>query len=447
MRPRRCNVPTCDDDVMTTPHPHPLPTAPPVPASPVPHAPPLGTYPVVPPRVGPVPTAQRAVAPDLARGLALLGIAIANSVVHLSTGAIGLGFRPVDGSALDRAVDGVVSLLVDHRTMPMFALLYGYGIGVVVRRRAAGGVPWAACRTDLLRRAAVLLAVGAAHVVLLFEGDILGAYGLAGLLAVALVRVPDRALLVTAALVLPLTGLLNGLLGSVLVLDPSLGSADALASTSTGSPLVALGMRLLGGLAAAPVGAFMALPLVLAGLWAARRELLERPADHVRLLRRTAVVGLTVSVLGGAPFATAVARLREPSVLDAFGSGTLHLVTGAAGGVAFAALVGWVVAARGTTPATLGPVGRALRAVGARSLTCYLLQSVLFVLPLAPWAGGLGAGLGTAQVVAWAVGVWLVTLVVAVWLEAAGRRGPAESLYRRLVYGRPTVGSAPAPAA
>ncbi len=411
-------------------------TPPPPPTSPATHAPPVGAHRFPPPRVGPVPTAQRAVAPDVARGLALLGIAIANSVMHLAPDAIGLGARPVDGSVLDRAVDGVVSLLVDHRTMPMFALLYGYGIGVVVRRRAAAGVPWPVCRGDLLRRAAVLLAFGVAHLVLLFEGDILGAYGLAGLLAVAFVRVPDRALLLTAALVLPFAGLADGLLESALVLDPSLGTSDALASTTTGSPLLALLMRLAGGAIAAPGGAFLALPLLLVGLWAARRELLERPADHVRLLRRTAVVGLTVSVLGGLPFATAVARLRDPSVLDVIGSGTLHFVTGAAGGVAFAALVGWVVATRGTTS---GPVGRAVRAVGVRSLTCYLLQSVLFVLPLAPWAGGLGAGLGTAQVVTWAVGVWLVTVVVAVALEAAGRRGPAESLYRHLVYGRPAA--------
>lgn len=388
--------------------------------------------------VSPVPLERRAVAPDVARGLALLGIAIANAVVHLWGGPVGLGLRPVDSSSLDRAVDGVVALLVDRRTMPMFALLYGYGIGVVVRRRAAARVPWPVCRTDLLRRAAVLVAFGAAHVVLLFEGDILGAYGLTGLLAVAFVRVSDRALLVTAALVLPVSAFLGGALGAAIALEDVMG-AEALTVPATSSALLALGMRALSGVVGAPAGVVIALPLVLLGLWAARREILERPGDHVRLLRRATLVGLTVSAVGGLPFATAVARVRDPSVLDAFGSAMLHELTGAAGGVAFAALVGWVVAARGTTLTTLGPAGRALRAVGTRSLTCYLLQSVLFVLPLAPWAGGLGAHLGSAQVVAWAVGVWLVTVAVAVSLQAAGRRGPAESLYRRLVYPRPVA--------
>ncbi|KSW20094.1 DUF418 domain-containing protein, partial [Cellulomonas sp. B6] len=387
-----------------------------------------------PARVGPVPAAARAVAPDVARGLALLGIAIANAVAHLAGGTIGLGARPLDGSTLDRVVDGVVSLFVDRRTMPMFALLYGYGIGVVVRRRAAAGVPWPACRSDLLRRAGVLVAFGAAHVLLLFGGDILTAYGLAGLLAVTLVRASDRTLLVVAGASLLAGGLLNGGLESLIVLAGEMGDQAALVRPLDETVLAGLVTRASGGVVAAPIGVLMALPLLLLGLWAARREVLERPADHLPLLRRTAVVGLAVSVLGAVPFALSVAGLRHPAVLDVFGSAALHLVTGAAGGVAFAALVGWVVAARGLTLATLGPVGRALRAVGTRSLTSYLLQSVLFVLPLAPWAGGLGVGMGSAQVVAWGVGVWLVTVVVAVSLEAAGRRGPAEALYRRLVY-------------
>ncbi|GIG38384.1 DUF418 domain-containing protein [Cellulomonas phragmiteti] len=410
---------------MTTPHPS-LPQAAPVP------------IPAAHPPIEPLAARSRAVAPDVARGLALLGIAIANAVIHLSGGAVGLGLRPVDSSALDRAVDGVVSLFVDRRTMPMFALLYGYGIGVVVRRRAAAWVPWPACRTDLLRRAAVLVAFGAVHVVLLFEGDILGAYGLAGLLAVAFVRASDRTLLVTAALVLPVAGVLGGFMSAAMVLTDLFG-VEPFEVPVEESALMAMATRALSGLVGAPLGVVVALPLVLVGIWAARREVLERPADHLPLLRRTAVGGLAVSVVGAVPFASAVARLRDPSALDAFGSAMLHEMTGAAGGVAFAALVGWVVAARGTTLTTLGPAGRALRAVGSRSLSCYLLQSVLFVLPLAPWAGGLGEHLGSAQVVAWAVGVWLVTLVVAVTLEAAGRRGPAEWLYRRLVYPRPAA--------
>lgn len=408
------------------------PTPPPAAVTPARDTPPPA------PHVAPVPAAERAVAPDLARGLALLGIAIANAVVHLWGVPTGPGARPVDGSALDRVVDGVVSLFVDRRTMPMFALLYGYGIGVVLRRRAAAGVPWAGCRADLLRRAGWLVAFGAAHIVLLWEGDILTAYGLTGLLAVAFVRASGRVLVGVGVTALLLAGLVTGGLEALnLVAGPdtmTFSGADT-------SPLLALLLRL-AALAIAPFGVLVALPLVLAGLWAARRSVLERPAAHLPLLRRAALGGLAVSVAGGLPMALAVSRVWEPTPAQLFWPAAVHQVTGAAGGVAFAALVAWLVAARGTTLATLGPVGRALRAVGTRSLSCYLLQSVLFVVPLAGWTLGLGQHLSSAQVVAWAVGVWLVTVVFAVTLERAGRRGPAEAVYRRLVY-RPRT---PAPA-
>jgi uncharacterized membrane protein YeiB len=43
--------------------------------------------------------------------------------------------------------------------------------------------------------------------------------------------------------------------------------------------------------------------------------------------------------------------------------------------------------------------------------------------------------LGSATMAAFAVGVWLATVVGADAMERAGRRGPAEVLLRRLTYG------------
>ena len=80
----------------------------------------------------------------------------------------------------------------------------------------------------------------------------------------------------------------------------------------------------------------------------------------------------------------------------------------------------------------------ALAAVGERSLTCYLLQSVMLAPLLAPWGLALGDGLGTAAAYGIALSVWLVTVLVAVALGSTGRRGPLEVLLRRLTYGRPT---------
>src|SRR5699024_5285923 len=91
----------------------------------------------------------------------------------------------------------------------------------------------------------------------------------------------------------------------------------------------------------------------------------------------------------------------------------------------------------------LGPVARAVSAVGARSMTCYVAQSVLCAPVLAAWGLGLGAHLSSVTIAVYAVVVWLVTLAYAVVAEHAGRAGPLEALMRRLAYRDRGPGTAP----
>ena len=391
---------------------------------------------------------ERDLAPDLARGVALLGIALANSVGHLSGRELGPSGRPVDGSAADRAVDAVVGTLVDNRAFPMFTLLFAYGLVMVLRRQAALGVPWPVARGVLVRRCLWLAAFGVLHGVLLFTGDVLLAYGVLGLVVVGLLlRAGDRALLVWAAAALVVfTGLsaVDGVTGLV-------APAQAPFGLDATSPAGALGERALSVLGNVLLSPFIALALVppaALGLWAARRQVLERPGEHLRLLRVLAVGGSAVSALGALPLVLASLQVWQVGWVTGLAAGALHAVTGLAGAVAFAALVAWSVARRqrAGAPARPGGVLGALAAVGQRSLTCYLLQSVLLVPLMAPWAGGLGVGAGTARAAALAVGAYLVTLVVAVLLARAGRPGPAEQLLRRLVYGRVSAAAPAAPA-
>ncbi|WP_262424433.1 DUF418 domain-containing protein [Brachybacterium sp. Z12] len=79
---------------------------------------------------------------------------------------------------------------------------------------------------------------------------------------------------------------------------------------------------------------------------------------------------------------------------------------------------------------------RALSAVGQRSLTFYLFQSLLLAPLLAAWGLGLAPHLSTASAVAVALGVWLLSLPLAAWMDSRGMRGPAEVLLRRMTYGK-----------
>ncbi len=370
-------------------------------------------------------TGGRALAPDLARGAMLLMIALAHAHMYLSGGPTGFRAYALDGSTLDRVVTGIQVALVDGRAMPMFAALFGYGFVQFAGKRT--GDPRAA-RRALRRRSGWLLAFGFGHALLLFFGDILAAYGLAGLLLAGALRWRDRTLLVSAGawlLVHAGASLLNGLRIA------EFGGPSGMAAAT--DPVSALGERMvLWGVLTPLLVVELVIPFLL-GVWAARRRLLDEPGRHVAALRAAAVVGIGSAVLGGLPLALLDAQVwtHAPATLSV-PAYVLHGVTGLAGGLGYAALVG-LVAARVTRP---GRALTALAACGRRSMTCYLLQSVVFVAVFVPYAGGLGTELGTAAASGIAVATWLATVAFAEALRRADRGGPAEWLLRRLTYGR-----------
>ncbi|MER7662704.1 DUF418 domain-containing protein [Streptomyces sp. NPDC096193] len=407
-----------------------------------------------PPRRGAVRPQERALAPDLARGIMLLLIAASNTGFHLWAARRGpSGWQPVDGSWLDRAVQFTMITVLDLRVYPLFAFLFGYGMTQLYLRQRAAGSSEKEAVGILRRRSLWLIVIGLAHATLLMAGDILGFYGLVSLVLGWLVlRRSDRALgwwigIATAQLVLLTVGpvlpaLFQGELGSYG--DSSAEPGHEAYAAGEESWLAAAGTRLTTGLfvtfAAAPLSLLGGAHVIfLLGFWAARRRVLEDAGRHLPLLRRTSVIGITVGWLGGLPAALAhIGVLRVPDAAQSE-SGALTLlrdVTGNAaglGGVAAVALFAhWWTGRperRGARAVT------AVAAVGKRSLSCYLAHSLVFAPVLAAWGLGLGEHLTSATMLLFATGVWLLTVAGAYALERAGRRGPAEAVLRRLMYG------------
>ncbi|MBW0091863.1 DUF418 domain-containing protein [Pseudonocardia oceani] len=377
---------------------------------------------------GATPPTARALAPDLARGGMLLLIALAN--VHTWLYGPGVGVRSYPGGldALDRGVALVQMLLVDGRAYPLFALLFGYGITQLAWRRAQVGLAAGVVTALVRRRGLVLVGIGFLHGVLLFSGDIVGAYGLvAVVLAGVLVAGSDRTLVVTAVVGLVVSALISLLSGL-----PLPEEALALRSVAQPDPAFALVLRAVEWLSSGFVlQAVAVFGMVALGAWAARRRLLDEPAAHRALLVRVAVGGLVTAVVLGLPFALAAAELVPQGVGALVLGAGLHTVGGFAGGAGYAALFG-LLALRAP-----GPVSGALVACGRRSLSCYLAQSVAFVVVMPAWTLALGERASVAQALVIAVLTWLVVLAVAVVSERAGVRGPAETLLRRLTYGAP----------
>lgn len=373
--------------------------------------------------VSPVPSDRRVLAPDLARGVMLLVIALAHA--HIFT--VLIGGEEVVRTVADQVATAGTVMFVDFRGYPMFAALFGYGLAQIYRRRTEQGHEWPWVRSLLRRRSRWLIAFGVVHAALLFFGDILAVYGLMALVFAGVLRFRDRTLVILAAVWLPLGAIIQALL-----------SADEAMTGRSGLPPMADGFvnelmtRLFMYAFMVPVMFINTVVPFLVGILAARHRVLEEPYRHLRLLRVTAFVGVPVGVLGGLPLALSKAGAWPGySPADALISGGLHQVTGYAAGLGYAALIA-LAAVR--LAGRQGPVTTALAALGQRSLTFYLAQSVVWTALFASYTLHLQVT-SPAAAVGIAAAVWLATAVLADLMRRRGARGPAEVALRRLTYG------------
>lgn len=400
--------------------------------------------------LAPTSLTARSIAPDLARGAMLLFIAIANAPWYLwGATTRDLSAHPVDGSPLDRVVQTISLIAVDGRAYPMFAVLFGYGIWQLYSRQTAAGVAPKDARRLLRRRHWWMLAFGAVHAALLWAGDVVGAYGLAGLVLVWLfLKRSNRTLAVWSIVfgsLVTIGAVFMFIVGPFIASSPERGDEFALTiGVEDPNYLASVATRLGAWLFITPMQGLVTLiaPLaILLAILAARHQLLERPELHLPLLRRIAVAGIAIGWTGGAVVAMQNLDLwGMPSSADMAFSG-IQSVTGLCCGIGYVALFGLIAARLAGRPS--GTVSGALQAVGKRSLSSYLAQSVLFAPILSAWGFGLGAALSSWSVTLFAIAVWFVTVLLAVALERAGRRGPAEWALRELVYPRRAKHPAP----
>src|SRR3954447_2363911 len=130
---------------------------------------------------------QRIEALDVLRGLALLGVIVIHAVFEFRV-SIFQQFLESPGSlsSLDRALQNLLAAAVELKAFALFSLLFGAGLAIQFDRLAESPR-----RTVLLlRRLAVLLLIGAVHLVLIWNGDILVEYAVTGFVVLPLLFAP-----------------------------------------------------------------------------------------------------------------------------------------------------------------------------------------------------------------------------------------------------------------
>ncbi len=389
-------------------------------------------------------------APDVARGFMLLFIAVANvpfwsKVPDESTGA----FR---ASTADAWWVFVRTLFVDHRALPLFAMLFGFGLMTMINRRVASGTrayleslpgveagreptpqeeAWAReqatvdARRLVRRRGWWMILFGFVHGIF-FMGDIIGAYGLIAVIYAGwLSRKRYTALYVVGAI----TALLA--IGFVLVMGFISSGAGGGGPTMPGVPWFVFNIIFwLSGLLFQNFLTIIPLCAVI-GARLADTDIITQPDRHRGLLVAAVGGGLALAVVGALHLALTSVTSISAWPWD-IASKELSGIAGACGWLALLALY-----AGGPTPdGRLTGLRRLASAVGRRSMTVYLSQTILFgtifvIIPVLATGERLWVGEASAALIA--LGVWLVTVVLCTALERGGHAGPFETLLRTAV--------------
>ncbi|HEU4405587.1 MAG TPA: DUF418 domain-containing protein [Polyangiaceae bacterium] len=404
--------------------------------------------------LGPVAPEERLLSLDVLRAVALLGILSVN-IVFIAHSMPRVGDPLANFSAwYDRLAGGLVAMLVSGKANSLFTFAFGVGFAVQMRRLEAGG-PGAA-RT-YLRRLAALFAFGAAHALLVWDGDILHTYALLGLVLLAVRRVSRRGL---AALVVA-TALVPEALGAyrAATADAQGRAEEREARAARVAQLQAEGAAAYGAGSYADVvrhrtqalaedygrephrraSSYLSLlTTMLLGLFVGRERLLERAAELRRGWRRAAALCALVGLVSGALFAVLVMSggKSPPPLLD-MATGLAYRISRPTLMLAYAAVV--VLACLsprwGPSLARLAPAGR-------MALTNYLMQSAVCTSLFYAYGAGLYGRVGIVALQGIALALWATQIALSTaWLRRF-RQGPAEWLWRTLTYGRPAPAAA-----
>lgn len=388
------------------------------------------------------PQQKRLIVPDLARGTALLGIAMANAAQawvindwsedRSRTGWTVGGVRP--GSVLDQFSAVFAAMFIHVRGLPMFTTLLGFGFGLVAASLYRKQYPAKQARRVLFRRYAILALFGLAHMCLLFYGDIMLTYGLVGIMLAAMLTLRSRTLRIIAYCIL-VAFTAMGVMGAYasLYIDTSSGflEADPTLSLDTPGAYFSSNMTMAAEmLGMQPIAAVQLLALAIIGyVWARERVLID-VASHRRTLITWTVIAGVVIVCVGLPWG-----LSAAGVLPAEWEMPLFALNQAVGYLTGPGILAALALATDSLHNRVPGWARAFVALGKRSMSGYLAQSFLFVLLCTPAFLGIGLDASVTGKLLLGLVVWVITLLLAVGLDRAGKQGPFEWAHRHLSYG------------
>lgn len=327
----------------------------------------------------PVPRSERIVMWDVLRGVAVLGVLLANmpwmSFAHM-VAMDGQDFVGYDPTPLDAAAFWFVRVVADTKFITIFSMLFGAGLGLAAVKTEERGGSSAGFQ---VRRMAALFVFGMLHGCVVWFGDILGHYALVGCVALPFRRLQAKTLFAIGAsfvvlgfgiyfVALPLS---MEFTSEAEVVEKTAAAAEVFASGDFTRMLAARTPLYLTGLVVTlPFWGARTLGLFLLGMALVKSGVLRDPTSHRRVYDAMLRYGLLLGIVAQASWVAtsgdhtdtrAVLVTTAASYLTALGLSPAYLA----------------IVFRWCESGVLPGLRRRLAAVGQMAFTCYISHSVI----------------------------------------------------------------------
>ena len=387
---------------------------------------------------GPTTERQRHVILDALRGLALMGIALANfPEFALWTFLSSEQQAAMPTAYIDEIVRFLQYLVVDGKFYSIFSILFGIGFSLIMERHGL---------RLFVRRMLILVIIGFLHLMFIWSGDILLLYAVGGLLLTLMIGLSDKSLFILALSLIMIPVGLDALIefGGFDFPEPFYqawwNKAEALGINEANFASWLRDANSYGQMFAFLVqGAYERLwefveghrlpkvvGLFILGYLASKHRLYAHLQDLplLKALYWSVSIGLPTSLLyawsatSGHPWGLTVHSLL-------YGVSVIPLAIVFIIGICLLYL---------QSPKSV--VFRWLAAPGRMALSCYISHSLIGVLLFYGLGFGLGTSLGLVYIELIALVVFFIQIIVCrIWLNYF-RFGPLEWLWRMLTYGR-----------
>ncbi|MEF2245084.1 DUF418 domain-containing protein [Paenibacillus sp. IITD108] len=374
---------------------------------------------------------ERATIIDAIRGFSLLGILLANMLIF-QYGMFGeekLALFPL-ATKLDLFLHQCLTVFVKGSFMPIFMFLFGFGLYKLRESLIRKGYkPW----RSLVRRFLMLAAIGLLHGYLLWEGDILMAYGVVSFGLLLFLKRKPRTLVIWAVVLALLIAALsyggsNDLFGDNAKINDYVARSIEIYGQGSYSDILSFRnnefpIDIAGGLAVVILllTPLMLAPMFLFGIAAANKGWFENPYSERRRYRLLALILAPQGIL-----------FKGFGVWQE-GSGFAG-VAGTLGSILLALAYIFTAAYIFSFLTRKSVMFKAFEAVGRMSLTNYLMQTVICTTVFYGYGFGLFGKIGILAGILLAILIYAAQAAASMWLLKRFKQGPVERMLRMWTY-------------